>query len=133
MNAELVSGVAVLTGEAAAGIAFAVVGLLGWQGRLPRNRWAGIRVPATMTSPEAWARAHRAAGPAMAAGGGALVLGVMMLLSFRLAEMISWTATVWGGVALAGVAVAISGVSAALAVGAARRTVPSAHGKGDTR
>jgi uncharacterized membrane protein len=57
------------------------VGLLGWQRRLPRNRFAGIRTPATLRSEAAFSAANRvAAPPVLAAGavctaGGALALG----------------------------------------------------------
>lgn len=66
----LVSGVALLT-----------VGLLGWRRRLPRNRFAGIRTPATLRSDVAFSAANRVAAPPVLAAGticvaaGALALG----------------------------------------------------------
>ncbi|MDQ3763452.1 MAG: hypothetical protein M3460_18035, partial [Actinomycetota bacterium] len=33
-----------------AGVALLTVGLLGWRRRLPRNRFAGVRTPATLRS-----------------------------------------------------------------------------------
>jgi uncharacterized membrane protein len=64
-----------------AGVALLTVGLLGWRQRLPRNRFAGIRTPATLRSDAAFIVANRvAAPPVLAAGalcavGGGLVLG----------------------------------------------------------
>lgn len=50
----------------------AVAGLIG---KLPRNRWAGIRTPDTLRSEESFALANKVAGPTMAAAAGLLVLG----------------------------------------------------------
>lgn len=64
-----------------AGVALLTVGLLGWRQRLPRNRFAGIRTPATLRSDAAFIAANRvAAPPVLAAGvvctvGGGLALG----------------------------------------------------------
>lgn len=64
-----------------AGAALLTVGLLGWRGRLPRNRFAGIRTPATLRSDAAFAVANRVAAPPVLAAGaicataGALALG----------------------------------------------------------
>lgn len=64
-----------------AGVALLTVGLLGWWQRLPRNRFAGIRTPATLRSDAAFIAANRvAAPPVLAAGavcavGGGLALG----------------------------------------------------------
>jgi uncharacterized membrane protein len=67
---------------AAAGVGLIVTGRLGAIGRLPRNSLAGIRLPATMASDEAWRTAHRAgAAPVIAGGVGALVLGIGALVS----------------------------------------------------
>lgn len=57
------------------------VGVLGWLRRLPRNRFAGVRTPATLRSDAAFVAANRvAAPPVLVAGGicaaaGALALG----------------------------------------------------------
>ena len=62
------------------GAGIAGVGLAGWRGRLPRQHWAGIRLPSTMRSDEAWYAAHRAGGPWLAAGGLApAVVGVLLV------------------------------------------------------
>ncbi|PZS40530.1 MAG: hypothetical protein DLM62_02410 [Pseudonocardiales bacterium] len=64
-----------------AGAGLLTVGLLGWRRRLPRNRFAGIRTPATLRSDAAFIAVNRvAAPPVLAAGtvcaaGGALALG----------------------------------------------------------
>lgn len=61
--------------------ALLTVGLLGWQQRLPRNRFAGIRTAATLRSDAAFIAANRVAAPTMVAAGavcaagGALALG----------------------------------------------------------
>lgn len=65
----------------AAGAALFTVGSLGWQRRLPRNRFAGIRTPATLRSEATFRTANRAAAPsilaagAICAAGGALSFG----------------------------------------------------------
>ena len=64
-----------------AGAALLTVGLLGWWGRLPRNRFAGVRTPATLRSDAAFTLANRVAAPPVLAAGavcvaaGALALG----------------------------------------------------------
>lgn len=58
-----------------AGVALVGVGALGWRGRLPRNRFAGVRTAATMRSPEAFAVANRVAGPPTVAAGSVLAVG----------------------------------------------------------
>lgn len=64
-----------------AGGGLLTVGLLGWRRRLPRNRFAGIRTPATLRSEAAFRAANRVAAPpvlaagAVCAAGGTLALG----------------------------------------------------------
>jgi uncharacterized membrane protein len=64
-----------------AGVGLLTVGLLGWRRRLPRNRFAGIRTPATLRSEAAFSAANRVAAPpvlvagAVCAAGGVLALG----------------------------------------------------------
>ncbi len=64
-----------------AGAGLLTVGLLGWRRRLPRNRFTGIRTPATLRSEAAFVAANRVAAPpvlaaaAVCALGGALALG----------------------------------------------------------
>ncbi|MGH3918901.1 MAG: SdpI family protein, partial [Pseudonocardiaceae bacterium] len=52
-----------------AGGALLTVGLLGWRQRLPRNRFAGIRTPATLRSEAAFVAANRVAAPPVLAAG----------------------------------------------------------------
>ncbi|HEY0640554.1 MAG TPA: SdpI family protein [Pseudonocardiaceae bacterium] len=66
----LVAGLLVVTG-AALGVA-AVGGLLG---RLPRNRFVGVRTPATLASDEAFRVGNRVAGAPLLAAAGVAVLG----------------------------------------------------------
>jgi len=58
-----------------AGVALLTVGLLGWQRRLPRNRFAGIRTPATLRSAAAFSTANRVAAPPVLAAGAVCALG----------------------------------------------------------
>jgi SdpI/YhfL family protein len=62
------------------GATLLTVGVLGARSRLPRNRWVGIRTPATLRSEPAFTLAHRVgAVPAAAAGVIALVGGALLL------------------------------------------------------
>lgn len=63
-----------------AGTALGVVGLLGWLRRLPRNRFAGIRTPATLRSEAAFIAANRVAAPPVLAAGGICALGGALAL-----------------------------------------------------
>ncbi|MDQ2790921.1 MAG: SdpI family protein [Actinomycetota bacterium] len=64
-----------------AGAGLLTVGLLGWRRLLPRNRFAGIRTPATLRSDAAFIAANRVAAPpvlaaaAVCIAGGGLALG----------------------------------------------------------
>ncbi|MGH3672862.1 MAG: SdpI family protein [Pseudonocardiaceae bacterium] len=77
MRLSVLLGVVLLV--AAAGLF--IVGLLGWRRRLPRNRFAGIRTPATLRSDAAFVAANRVGAPpvlaaaAVCAAGGGLALG----------------------------------------------------------
>lgn len=66
-----------------AGTAVAVVGWLGTTDRLPRNHWAGIRLPSTMASDAAWEAGHRAGGPIMLGGGTLVATMGLLLMVFR--------------------------------------------------
>lgn len=63
------------------GLPGVIIVTLGWMaaaGRLPRNVLAGIRIPSTMRSDEAWLAGHRAAASALTAAGlGPIALGVV--------------------------------------------------------
>lgn len=62
------------------GLPLLAVGMLGLSGRLPRNRFAGVRTPASLRSEEAFRVANRVGGlpiavaGALLGGGGVLVL-----------------------------------------------------------
>jgi hypothetical protein len=51
------------------GIVVVAIGRLAAKGRLPRNLFAGIRIPSTMRSDEAWRAGHEAAASALTAAG----------------------------------------------------------------
>ena len=70
-------------------------------GGLARNRIAGIRTSATLSSDEAWAAGHRAGGPLMAAGGWAYVVtGVVLLVTVRQPGWLALVVLGLGNVAL---------------------------------
>ncbi len=77
MSASALLGVVLLV----VGGALLTVGVLGWRQRLPRNRFAGIRTPATLRSEAAFIAANRVAAPpvlaagAVCAAGGVLAFG----------------------------------------------------------
>ncbi|TQM82782.1 SdpI/YhfL family protein [Saccharothrix saharensis] len=60
------------------GLVVALVGYLGRTERLPRNRFVGLRTPATMRSEEAFRVANRAAGPPTIIGGAVGVAGAVV-------------------------------------------------------
>ena len=56
------------------GIAVLVTGVTGLRARLPRNRFIGVRTPATMRDDEAFALGNQVAAPATIASGAVLAL-----------------------------------------------------------
>lgn len=72
----MVAGVLVLSG-----LALAVVGVLGWRRRLPRNRFAGVRTVNTLRDEEAFAVGNQVAAPMTMAAGAVAVLGAVVLLA----------------------------------------------------
>ncbi len=64
----------------AAGAGLLTVGLLGWRRRLPRNRFAGVRTPATLRSDAAFVIANRVAAPPVLAAGGVCAVGGALAL-----------------------------------------------------
>ncbi len=89
------------------GVTLLTVGVLGARSRLPRNRWVGIRTPATLRSEPAFTLAHRVgAVPAAAAGVVALVGGALLLAGSD-APALDWVllaVSVLGSLGLAGFA-----------------------------
>lgn len=70
-------------------------------GRLKRNQIAGIRIPSTLASDEAWLAAHvRAKRPSMLAGVAAMVSGLCVLLP--VSEVVMAIIVVAGCVAMLG-------------------------------
>ncbi len=67
----------------AAGGGLLTVGMLGWQRRLPRNRVAGVRTPATLRSQEAFTAGNRVAAPPVLAAGAVCVLGGTLAFGAR--------------------------------------------------
>lgn len=99
------------------GSVVAAIGLAGAKGRLPRQHWAGIRLPSTMRDDTAWYAAHRAGGPLIAAGGGIAALAGLAMLALRPDEDVTATASLVAAGAVLG-CVTIGGV---LGTRAARR------------
>lgn len=58
-----------------AALALLSVGVLGWRCRLPRNRFAGVRTPASLRSDAAFRTANRVAAPPLLAAGAACLTG----------------------------------------------------------
>lgn len=58
----------------------AVVGVAGLVGRLPRNRWVGVRTDETMRSETAFTVANRVAAPGLLAGAAILVLAAVVAI-----------------------------------------------------
>ena len=75
--APLGARVALLAVLGLTGLAVGITGYLGWQGRLTRNRYFGVRTAASLRSDEAFGLANRVAGlPIAVAGLVGLVGGV---------------------------------------------------------
>ena len=115
------------------GATLLTVGVLGARSRLPRNRWVGIRTPATLRSEPAFTLAHRVgAVPAAAAGVVALAGGALLLVGSD-APALDWvllTISVLGSLGLAGFAGRVGDRAAAtLSAGAAAaEPVPTCAG-----
>lgn len=104
-----------------AGIAVIVISKRAADGRLGKNRLAGIRTRATLSSDEAWEAAHQAGlrpslvggWISMATGIVPLVIGVVLAL-FDLATaeqyMVVWTVLILSGVAVVLVAVVLGAI-----------------------
>ena len=83
------------------GLAIGTVGLLGWRERLPRNRFGGVRTPATLCSERAFRVGNKVAGLPIAVGGAVGVFsGLVGLTTGLLVVMIV------GLVGMVGIAIA---------------------------
>jgi hypothetical protein len=82
------------------GLLLAAVGTLGFLERLPRNRFGGVRTPATLRDDETFRVGNKVAGLPVAVGGGIGVVGGAVALTLTGAA-----ALVVALVALAGLAV----------------------------
>lgn len=89
------------------GAALAVIGWRGLQEKLPRNRFAGVRTPATLRSDEAFRVGNRAAGlPTMVSG----VIGILTAVALLgLSGPAQWVALAIGVLGVFGL-VAAGGV-----------------------
>lgn len=65
------------------GVIILVLGRLSAAGRLPRNPLAGIRIPSTLRSDEAWRAGHRAAASALTAAGVGPVVAAAVIAAQR--------------------------------------------------
>jgi SdpI/YfhL protein family len=82
------------------GAGIGVVGLLGWRERLPRNRFAGVRTPATLRGERAFRVANKVAGlPITVAGAVGVVSGAVGLAA-------GWVVALVGLVGMVVIAVA---------------------------
>ena len=99
----------------------AVAGLIG---KLPRNRWAGVRTPDTLRSEESFALANKVAGPTMTAAAGLLVIGGIAALTMSVAMGL--------GIALVAVVAALFTAGTGGAIGArAAAAMPEPSGCGN--
>jgi hypothetical protein len=97
-----------------AGAVLVVLAALGASGRLPRNRFAGVRTPSSLRTADAFVLANRvAAGPMGAAGVVGLAGGAALLFAPG-----GGTAWVLGGIAVVGLVV-LAGIGGALGARAA--------------
>ena len=72
-----------------ASVAVIFVGWWGWQEKLPRQHWAGIRTPYTLASDEQWKAVHRFGAPHMIFGGVAAFSAGLAMLPFAIAGAVS--------------------------------------------
>lgn len=107
-------------------VAVAGIGLAGLLGRLPRNRWAGVRTPASLASVDAFTVANRVAAPAALAGALVLLLGAFGPAAFGplAGTLVALVAVVVGLVAVA--AGGAAGTRAAEAVPTPAQCAPTA-------
>jgi uncharacterized membrane protein len=100
-----------------AGLGVATVGYLGWQARLPRNRFAGVRTPTAMRSEDAFRVANQVAGvPVMVAGLVGVFGGVAAFFLPSTAAAVTALVVVLIGMAALAVAGGVLGSRAAAAL-----------------
>jgi hypothetical protein len=97
---DVVSGVLMV-----AGCAMAIVGVLGWRRRLPRNRFAGVRTLATLRDDETFAVGNQVGAPLAIAAGAAALLGGAAALGAPAAST-GWLLVGLSGVGAVGLALA---------------------------
>ena len=90
-----------------AGVLVALSGVLGWIGKLPRNRLAGVRTASTMRSERAFAVGNRVAGPAITLGGLAAVVAGLLGIFLPVGEA---DGTILAGVLLMAVLAIVGGI-----------------------
>jgi uncharacterized membrane protein len=71
-----------------AAAAITAAGWYGWQEKLPRQHWAGIRTRYTLASDEQWKAVHRFGAPYMIFGGVATFAGALAMLPFAIAGVL---------------------------------------------
>jgi uncharacterized membrane protein len=69
-----------------ASMAVIMLGWQGWQGKLPRQGWAGIRTPYAMANDEQWKAVHQHGSPYLIFGGVATFSASLALLPFAVAD-----------------------------------------------
>ncbi len=67
-----------------ASAALIAVGWYGWQEKLPRNNFAGIRTRYTLANDEQWKAVHRLGAPYMIFGGVAAFAGALAMFPFAI-------------------------------------------------
>ncbi len=96
-----------------------MLGWQGWQGKLPRNPWAGIRTPYSMASDERWRAVHHNGAPYLIFGGVACFAAALALLPFAIANALP-------GAFVTAVVIAIAAVTLGSVLAAWRKGVSAA-------
>lgn len=79
-----------------AGLAVGIVAALGARSRLPRNRWAGVRTPATLRSAESFEVGNRVAAPLHGVAGLVAIASGGLLLLAAPNAVLAWIAVAVG-------------------------------------
>lgn len=103
-----------------AGVLLLIIAALGARGRLPRNRIAGIKTPATLASDAAFAAAHRVAAVPLAAAGAVAAVGGGVVLSGP-GAVLAWTLVAIGVIGM----LVFAGLGAAVGDRAAAAVAPA--------